>query len=216
MGWFLARENCRNCTRPAFLKRLTHTKLPSKLIKDVLGELDVHLNLLSSVEVTGTSITGAHNISVESAVDPLGFGPELGISELGFPENTELLKVDLGLLGNAVLAQIAHTLLDRGLAAHALGLLGCKHHQTAFSSCRRGDKYLAGVITLEQSLVNILNDGLEDSRKRLGKLIGQVPLAIDRDIILKDVNGVLGLFEVRSSLDTRDDNVRDTITHLRR
>mmetsp|Transcript_997 Transcript_997/g.2777 ORF Transcript_997/g.2777 Transcript_997/m.2777 type:complete len:226 (-) Transcript_997:1781-2458(-) len=149
-------------------------------------------------------------------MDPLGFGPKLSVSELSLPQNAELFQIDLSLLGDAILAQIAHVLLDRSLTTHALGLLGCKHHQTALTGRRCGDKHLTCVITLEQSLINVLNNGLEDSRKWLGKLIGQIPLAIDGNVVFKDVNGILGLLEIRSSLDASDDYVGDTITHLRR
>mmetsp|Transcript_52124 Transcript_52124/g.156445 ORF Transcript_52124/g.156445 Transcript_52124/m.156445 type:complete len:265 (-) Transcript_52124:2778-3572(-) len=153
---------------------------------------------------------------MDRPVHPLRLRPEPGVPELRLPEYCELLKVDVPLPRHAILAEVPLLGVNARLAPQARCLLGSEHHQAALPRCGRGDKNLPSVISLQQRLFDVVDDGLEDARQRLGELVGEVPLAVDGDVVLQHVDGILGLLEIGGSLGAGDDHVRDPIPHLRR
>lgn len=96
------------------------------------------------------------------------------------------------------------------LATHTrLGFLG-KFHETAYFGCRDGDG--AGVITCQQGLGFCLaEDGLEDAAEGFGELIVEVVFCVDGDVVLEDVDGVFGAFEILGASRAFDHDIGYTV-----
>ena len=101
------------------------------------------------------------------------------------------------LLSAAVLAEwgAGHLVLvrDERLATHAGLLLHRKAHDSAHLGRRSGLADSAGVVPAQKGL-RIGNDGLEDASQRVGQLVGQVILCINRQVVVQYPNRILALF----------------------
>ena len=71
-------------------------------------------------------------------------------------------------------------------------------------------------VLASQQRLRVLNDGPEDTHQRLRKLVVQVVLRVDRDVVLEHVDGILCLAVCGGALLSLNDDVRHTVTHRRR
>ncbi len=92
---------------------------------------------------------------------------------------------------------------------HVAVLLG-KLHEPAL----RGRRHRDGprVVAREQLLcLALTQDGLEDADQRLGELVLEIVLCVNRDVVLEHVDGVLGVLVVLAAAGALDHDVGDAV-----
>lgn len=117
---------------------------------------------------------------MKSSVNSLGRRPQFVVSQLCLTEYIELLKIDFTFPWGTVLTQVPFaTPWYARLAPNALRHLYGEHHEPTFLGTWRGNHNFTRVISLEQSLLDVRNDGFIDTSEWLRQLIGQIPLAVN-------------------------------------
>jgi hypothetical protein len=178
--------------------------------------LDILLGLHAHVE-DGAISARANDLVVHTALASLTLRPEASEANFEFGDLAQSLLIQLAEAITVVLADgtVLLVFASQGfLAAHAcLGLLG-KLHQT--THCRSSDTDGSCVLTgQELTSLFLTQDGLEDTTKRLGKLVVKVISGIDGQVVLQDEDGIFGLFVVLCTSSTFDHDICDTITERR-
>ena len=153
---------------------------------------------------------------MHTALTPLTLRPQAGKSHLEFADLPQRLRVELAKPGPTVLAHGPGRLRrarQRLLAAHARRRLLGKLHQRAL---RRGGDGDAARVFARQQLARLLlaQDGLEDAAERLGQLVVQVVLGVDRDVVFEHVDGIFRFLVVSRSARALDDDVGHAVAHV--
>lgn len=99
---------------------------------------------------------------------------------------------------------------ERLLATHARLRLLCELHQPA--QCRGRDTNRAGMLAGEELAgLFLTEDRLEDADEGFGELVVKVVFGVDRDVVLKNEDWVLGALVVLCATGAFDDNVGNAV-----
>ncbi len=181
-----------------------------ELLELPLGVVQLPLDLLP-LEEDRTITVAADHLLVVALLTSLAGGPQLGELLLQALVAQQRLRVVPASVLRAGAADDA--LVQGALAPHAS--LGGRH-ELSETDALDGGRLLDQRVVAGEERLRVLDDGLEDSLQRTLKLVLQVPVDVDGQVVLQHVDGVLALQVGRGVLLLLDDDVLHTIADLGR